>query len=115
MPRYAKIIGLLALMIAVAGISNAADEKKDVLIRRVYAVADLPVFKDSNDGPEFDATILLAHIQSTVEPESWMSSGKGEAEMQPFPKNHSIVVSQTQANHEKLVDLLESLRQAAKR
>jgi hypothetical protein len=115
MPRYAQIFGLITLIVAVAAVSKAAEDKKDVLYRVVYVVNDLPVFKDSKNGKEFDATLLMAHIQSTVEPDSWMSSGKGKAEMGPFPKNSSIVESQTRANHEKLVDLLESLRTPPKR
>ena len=115
MPRYAQIFGLITLVIVVAGVSKASDDKKDVLYRVVYVVNDLPVFKDSKTGKEFDATLLMAHIQNTVEPDSWMSSGKGDAEMQPFPKNNSLVVSQTQANHEKLRNLLESLRTPPKR
>jgi len=97
MARYAQVFGLIGIMIAVAGISSAADDAKDVFVRVVYTVNDLPVFKDTKNGKEFDATLLMAHIQNTVDPDSWMSTGKGDAEMQPFPKNKSLVVSQTQA------------------
>jgi general secretion pathway protein D len=39
-----------------------------------------------------------------------MENGSGEGEIQPFPTNLSLVVSQTQRVHEQIVDLLEQLR-----
>lgn len=57
---------------------------------------------------DFDSLIDL--IVSTVEHESWMENGTGEGEIQPFPTNLSLVVSQTQRVHEKIADLLEQLR-----
>jgi general secretion pathway protein D len=57
---------------------------------------------------DFDSLIDL--IVSTVEHESWMENGTGEGEIQPFPTNLSLVVSQTQRVHEQIADLLEQLR-----
>jgi general secretion pathway protein D len=57
---------------------------------------------------DFDSLIDL--IVSTVEHESWMENGTGEGEIQPFPTNLSLVISQTQRVHEQIADLLEQLR-----
>jgi general secretion pathway protein D len=57
---------------------------------------------------DFDSLIDL--IVSTVDHDSWMENGTGEGEIQPFPTNLSLVVSQTQRVHEQIADLLEQLR-----
>ncbi|MCC6493027.1 MAG: general secretion pathway protein GspD [Pirellulales bacterium] len=57
---------------------------------------------------DFDSLIDL--ITSTVEHDSWMENGTGEGEIQPFPTNLSLVVSQTQRVHEQIADLLDQLR-----
>lgn len=57
---------------------------------------------------DFDSLIDL--IVSTVEHDSWMENGTGEGEIQPFPTNLSLVISQTQRVHEQITDLLEQLR-----
>jgi hypothetical protein len=64
-------------MIAIAGICTAAVDESEVLIRRVYAVSDLPVFKDSKDGTEYDASILIAHLQATVAPKPLLRQSHG--------------------------------------
>ena len=57
---------------------------------------------------DFDSLIDL--IVSTVASETWAENGGGEAEIRPFPTNLSLVISQTQAVHEEIADLLEQLR-----
>ncbi len=57
---------------------------------------------------DFDSLIDL--IVNTVEHDSWMENGTGEGEIQPFPTNLSLVISQTQGVHEQIADLLEQLR-----
>ena len=57
---------------------------------------------------DFDSLIDL--IVSTVASETWAENGGGEAEIRPFPTNLSLVISQTQAVHEQIADLLEQLR-----
>jgi hypothetical protein len=78
-------------------------------------VGDLvtPVMTPPEEGStpaavDFDRLIDL--IVSTIEHESWMESGTGEGEIQPFPTNLSLVISQTQRVHEQVADLLEQLR-----
>ncbi len=57
---------------------------------------------------DFDSLIDL--IVSTVDHDSWMENGTGEGEIQPFPTNLSLVISQTQRVHEQIADLLAQLR-----
>ena len=57
---------------------------------------------------DFDS--LMELITSTVERDSWVENGTGEGEIQPFPTNLSLVISQTQRVHEQIADLLEQLR-----
>ncbi|MFO1063037.1 MAG: hypothetical protein U0892_04090 [Pirellulales bacterium] len=52
---------------------------------------------------------LISLIQQTVDPDSWQSNG-GASTITQFPGNLSLVVSAPQTTHEKLSDLLESLR-----
>jgi hypothetical protein len=72
--------------------------------KRVSAVTGTP------SGADFDSLIDL--IVVTVERDSWMESGTGQGEIQPFPSNQSLVISQTQRVHQQIANLLEQLRQA---
>ena len=111
MTRLIKSAGLLAIIFALVGTSVASDAKTEVLIRKVYPIGDLPVMTIKGD---FNAAILVACIESAVAPDSWMSSGKGNGELQPFPDKLCLVVSQTEANHQKIAVLMERLRSEAK-
>ena len=61
----------------------------------------------SGSGADFDSLIEL--ITNTVNPDSWKDNG-GEGTISPFETNLSLVVSQTQEVHDKIVELLEQLR-----
>lgn len=61
-------------------------------------------------GANADFDSLIDLIISTVATETWAENGGGEAEIRPFPTNLSLVISQTQAVHEEIADLLEQLR-----
>ena len=82
------------------------------LVMRTYPVADLIVPRagshPSKSLPDFDPLIDL--IVSTVETETWMENGTGEGEIQPFPTQETLVVSQTQRVHEQISDVLDQLR-----
>jgi hypothetical protein len=94
----------------------------NAIIVRTYPVADLVtpigVAKTSESKPEeskrevtapdFDELIEL--IVLTIAHETWMENGTGEGEIQPFPANRSLVVSQTQSVHAQIADLLQQLR-----
>jgi general secretion pathway protein D len=61
-------------------------------------------------GANADFDSLIDLITSTVANETWAENGGGQAEIRPFPTNLSLVISQTQAVHEQIADLLEQLR-----
>src|SRR5262245_21900482 len=61
-------------------------------------------------GANADFDSLIDLIVSTVATECWAENGGGQAEIRPFPTNLSLVISQTQAVHEEIADLLEQLR-----
>lgn len=56
-----------------------------------------------------DFDTLMNLIQQTIEPDSWLING-GTNTILPYPSNLSIVVSAPQTTHERITDLLESLR-----
>lgn len=56
---------------------------------------------------DFDSLTTL--IQQTIDPDSWQQNG-GSSTLNPYPSNLSLVVSAPQTTHEKITDLLESLR-----
>lgn len=85
---------------------KAAAEQEAKVYPVTYRVEDIPVW--SHDGA-FDPTLLMALIQSSVNPESWEASG-GPSTMAPYAKTASLVVSTTSDNHDELKSLLERLR-----
>jgi hypothetical protein len=74
-----------------------------------YAVADLPVWRTNlKDAPKFAPELLTAYLRSTVDPNSW----KTGAEMHPVQRNASLVITQTESNHNKIFEALNLLRDA---
>ena len=61
-------------------------------------------------GANADFDSLIDLITSTVATDTWAENGGGQAEIRPFPTNLSLVISQTQAVHEEIADLLQQLR-----
>jgi Flp pilus assembly secretin CpaC len=61
-------------------------------------------------GSQADFGTLINLIQTTIEPDSWQDTGSGTGTIGAFPTNLSIVVTNTQEVHEKIVDLLKQLR-----
>ncbi len=61
-------------------------------------------------GANADFDSLIDLITATVANETWAENGGGQAEIRPFPTNLSLVISQTQAVHEQIADLLQQLR-----
>jgi general secretion pathway protein D len=100
--------------------NNAAGANDHVLAQQINAAAPnglSPSTVPIGAGPggmgaganaDFDSLIDL--IVSTVSTETWAENGGGEAEIRPFATNLSLVISQTQAVHEEIADLLEQLR-----
>ena len=60
-------------------------------------------------GVQADFDSLISLITSTIAPDSWDEVG-GRGSVREFETNLSLVISQTQDNHEKVADLLDQLR-----
>ena len=90
----------------------AAQLTSNSLVRVVYPVADLvlPVGHQETGSSVADFDSLIDLIVSTIERDSWMENGMGSGEIQPFPANKSLVISQTQRVHQQISDLLNQLR-----
>ena len=84
---------------------------------RVYDVADLvvpiaemvPAGTDAQTT-EADFTGLVELIKTTVEPDTWHGRGGGGGRMSPEENTLSLVIRQTAAVHEQIVELLSQLR-----
>jgi general secretion pathway protein D len=59
--------------------------------------------------PDFDSLIEL--MTSTIEPETWREAGGTQGEVKQHTSTLSLVITQTQAVHEQIEDLLNQLRQ----
>lgn len=112
-----------------ASVRQAAYEKTLVeavqqpkFITVVYPVPDLQVWKVRPQGVQFDADLLIAHIKATVEPQSWRGAACGspadaehaDGAIQPFERNGSLVICQTEANHERITQLFRQMRVAGR-
>ncbi len=85
-----------------------------------YGAGNMGMAPMSNMGPSpmqggaviADFDTLMNLIQQTIDPDSWLQAG-GTNTISPYPSSLSIVVSAPQTTHERITDLLESLRQLA--
>lgn len=116
--RRKLVAALLALVVVVLIASNAStvtgggNEQSENFYFVIYPIHDLPVYRISKNPTEgFDPSILFALIRQSLPAESW----KDGATITEYPQNLSMVVSQTGANHAKLANLLESLREKNKK
>jgi hypothetical protein len=113
-----SIAALLFLMLCLGGYLSGyragydvglGDAEDAVFVQKVYPVADLlPSLQSPSTTKDYD--VLIDQIVSMVAPTSWMENGTGDGELQPFPSNGGIVVSQSQANHKVIAALLEQMR-----
>ncbi len=88
---------------------NAAEErpKEDQLVVIVYPVADLPVWSLGDDKPRFNPEVLIAHIKTAIDPDSWTDAAISPHKSE---KMACLVVRQTRANHNQITELIEGLR-----
>jgi beta-mannanase len=103
----ALVIGLLSpmLLLAVPKHEAASPEK---VYAMTYAVADLPVWRTNlKDAPKFSPEVLTKYLRSTVDPNSWNTGG----EIRPNQRTASLVIAQSQSNHEKIADALKAFRE----
>ncbi|MEM8671330.1 MAG: hypothetical protein AAGG48_27670 [Planctomycetota bacterium] len=84
---------------------NDETQRKRPIVTMVYKVADLPVWTSDKD---FDPVVLMRLIQVSV-PSDWTSE-HAKSTIDPYPQKASLVISTRPENHDKIVDLLESMR-----
>ena len=70
-----------------------------------YQLTDLPVW--SQNGKTFNPAILMAYLKASVDA-AWETSSK----MAPYKS--SLVIATTSTNHDRIAELLEDLRKAAR-
>jgi hypothetical protein len=133
MRRRPAFLAALAVLctVAIAHLpGNAGDDAPSEKLKVVvYPVSDLPVWKyasaikttsdadgivrttqDRPDGEtKFDPSLLITVIKSSVDPQNWDKTGV----IAPHEKTAALVIRATQANHEKIAELLEQLRVGA--
>jgi len=91
---------------------------KPKFVTVVYPVPDLQVWTVRPDGVEFDADLLITHIKSTVDPQSWRGgvcadpkrAEHADGAIRPFERNGSLVICQTEENHKQITHLLTKMR-----
>ena len=78
----------------------------------VYSVRDLPVWSNfpKKEQERFDPSLLITHIQSVVAPESWNTFS---AQIRPYPKDATLVITQSRENHLQISELLGKLHDQA--
>ena len=85
---------------------------KDMLITKVYDVADLVRCRDEKDVPWDDYDSLIDAIETGVAPDSWADTGVGSGTVAPlaFGNVRVLIVSNTYWVHVKVARLLQDLR-----
>jgi hypothetical protein len=115
-----SIARLLFLMLCVGGYlggyrtgySSGKQAADDALISLIsYPVGDL-LSPTATGAAAGDYDFIIDHIVRTVSPNSWMNSGSGEGEIQPFPNGRCLIIAQNRVAHEKISALLEVMRKA---
>ena len=88
------------------------DVANSQLVARVYPVGDL-LAGPHRRGPAAGTLTapIIDNITSTIAPTTWDEVG-GPSSIQEFSASQSLVISQTDAMHEQIVELLTALRQA---
>src|SRR6476620_2415223 len=103
---------VVALAIALGLVSSltmfASAEPKSSKLRYVmaYNVADLPVWRTNGKETKFAPQVLIKYLQSTVDPQSWENGAAVKAD----EKRASLIIAQTQANHEAIGAAMKSFR-----
>lgn len=97
--------------------------KEPDFVTKVYPVPDLQVWKVRPQGVQFDADLLIAHVKAMVDPQSWRGAAcaspadaaHADGAIQPFERNGSLVICQTEANHERIAKLFQQMRTEGQR
>ena len=101
----------LAAFSLFALLEDKGAEQDKALVIRSYQVGDLSVWSQNDD---FDPSVLM-NLLETIEPESWVSSGKGKGEMTPVVESESLLVAQSEEVQASIAALLDKMREDASR
>jgi hypothetical protein len=72
-----------------------------------YNISDLPVWRHNGKAaPTFAPELLTKYLRATVDPDSWNAG----AEVRPMADKATLVISQSQQNHDKIADAIDSIR-----
>ena len=87
-------------------------EAENMLVAKVYPVFDLVVRPADAPAtrPGLDFQPLIENITSNIAPTTWDEVG-GPGAIMPFTNSSSLVISQTTAVHEEIVQFLQALRE----
>lgn len=93
------------------GYQNGGRDRQDTVYLISYPVGDLTAPPANGGAPApISPEKLVSLLQSEVAPESWMSNGKGNGELQYFAQNSSLIISQSERGHEHVLTALSILR-----
>ena len=107
--RSLRFAAFLVAMVAAAGIAaKPADDDPANVYTCVYSTDGLPVYRLVDGAPVFDPSAVIELIEARVKPESWDPAGP--ASIMAYAEQKSVVISQTQAGHEQVRELWQSLR-----
>jgi hypothetical protein len=110
--------GFCFMAVMMESLSVPAAENEP-MVPRTYPVADLvtPIptnrwpagaaDKQAPKAPEYHFDMLVKHIKKVTGPENWT---KDQGEIKELPQTLSVVIRQTPAMHEQIVDVLRRLR-----
>ncbi|OYV81077.1 MAG: hypothetical protein B7Z73_18500 [Planctomycetia bacterium 21-64-5] len=92
---------------------TSKSEAENMLVARVYPVFDLVVRPPDApaDRPALDFAALIDNITSNLVPTTWDEVG-GPGAIKEFSNAGALVIMQTTAAHDEIVDYLKALRDA---
>ena len=122
MPRRARILLMLFVLpiLVFSASTRSADESRsaepdrqqtDTVFTMVYPVHDLvnPIRRNSGKVTTADFARLMDRIKQQAACGTWGDVG----DIQPFPRNLSLVISQNQDGHEAVKSFLAELRRSS--
>jgi hypothetical protein len=85
------------------------------LFTKEYAVRDLVIASNSMVVRRADFQSLIDLIHTSTAPETWAANGAGEGKVEVFAPHFSLFVTQQNAVHDEVAELLAHLRTAQNR
>jgi hypothetical protein len=115
------VLSLVAVMLAVGSYqlgfqrgANSAPAREVIADESIYTVTysigDLLADSNSTDDRVKIFDTVIDRIVATASPASWLENGGKTGEIQPFPTNDSIVVSQSALVHSQVANVLDGMR-----